>query len=124
MRAKYHICKGNIRAVHTKCVALSDSVMPKRRREKHHKHSKSSSEPLEYKLLTYAALGKETKVGKLLAKHTGLDVNFFDAHGNTALHQVNGHAVQLSFTCLHPCRPAEHISLRCCRPVEQATKTL
>ncbi|DBB11312.1 TPA: hypothetical protein ACH3X3_006741 [Trebouxia sp. C0006] len=63
--------------------------MPKRRREKHHKHSKSSSEPLEYKLLTYAALGKETKVGKLLARHTRLDVNFFDAHGNTALHQAH-----------------------------------
>ncbi|DBA78326.1 TPA: hypothetical protein ACH3X2_008271 [Trebouxia sp. C0005] len=71
--------------------------MPKGRREKHHKHSKSGSEPLEYKLLTYAALGKVTKLGKLLAKHTGLDVNFFDAHGNTALHQVNGPAVQLSF---------------------------
>ena len=89
-----HICKGNIRS---KCVALSCSVMPKGRREKHHKHSKSGSEPLEYKLLTYAALGKVTKLGKLLAKHTGLDVNFFDAHGNTALHQVNGPAVQLSF---------------------------
>ena len=113
-----------MRAVHTKCVALSCSVMPKRRREKHHKHSKSNSEPLEYKLLTYAALGKETKVGKLLAKHTGLDVNFYDAHGNTALHQVNGNPVQLSFTRLHPCMPAEHSSLRCCRPVEQAMKTL
>ncbi len=98
--------------------------MPKGRREKHRKHSKSSSEPLEYKLLTYAALGKETKVGKLLAKHTGLDVNFYDAHGNTALHQVNGTPMQLSFIRLLPCMPAEHISLRCCRPAEQAMKTL
>ena len=98
--------------------------MPKRRREKHHKHSKSSSEPLEYKLLTYAALGKEAKVEKLLAKPTGLDVNFYDAHGNTALHEVHGDAVQLSFIPLYSCTPAEYTSLRCCRPVEQATKTL
>ena len=68
--------------------------MPKSRKEKHHKHS--SSEPIEYKLLTYAALGKHSKVAKLFAKHPEVDINFYDAHGNTALHQVCVRAAHLT----------------------------
>lgn len=61
--------------------------MPKA--HKHRKHYRHSSEPVEYKLLTYAALGQQRKVVKLFDRNAGIDVNFFDAHGLTSLHQVS-----------------------------------
>ncbi|KAL3153311.1 hypothetical protein ABBQ38_011655 [Trebouxia sp. C0009 RCD-2024] len=60
--------------------------MPKAHKDKR-KRSRRDDEPAEYRLLTYAALGQTRKVAKLLNKHTDLDINFFDAHGCTALHQ-------------------------------------
>ncbi len=44
-----------------------------------------------FKLLTYAALGKEKRVGKLLDATPRLDVNAFDAEGLTALHHACRH---------------------------------
>ncbi len=77
--------------------------MPKRRKDKHHKHCSRSNEPSEYKLLTYAALGQHSKVAKLLTKHADLDINFYDAHGNTALHQVFTQGPQPHSLYLLPC---------------------
>ena len=62
--------------------------MPKERKDKHHKRSKQSRTSVEYKLLTYAALGQQSKITRLFSKQQDLDVNFYDAHGSTALHQV------------------------------------
>lgn len=67
--------------------------MPKAHKDKR-KRSRRDDEPAEYRLLTYAALGQTRKVAKLLNKHTDLDINFFDAHGCTALHQVRATMVK------------------------------
>ena len=75
------------------CCGSSDpqtsETMPKAPKEKHRKRSTRSNEPAEYRLLTYAALGSHRKMSKLLKKHPQLDINFYDAHGSTALHQVS-----------------------------------
>ena len=63
--------------------------MPKAHKEKRNKRSRHNGDPAEYRLLTYAALGQKRKVAKLFDRHAELDVNFYDAHGYTALHQVN-----------------------------------
>lgn len=62
--------------------------MPKVLKDKRHRRNRHNSEPAEYRLLTYAALGQIRKVVKLFDRHADLDVNFYDAHGHTALHQV------------------------------------
>lgn len=63
--------------------------MPKAHKDKRTKRSRHDGEPAEYRLLTYAALGQKRKIAKLFDKHAELDVNFYDAHGYTALHQVS-----------------------------------
>lgn len=65
--------------------------------KKHRKQSKHSRDPYEYKLLTYAALGQHKKIVRLLAKHPHLDVNFYDAQGDTALHKAR----QAGFCCIN-----------------------
>lgn len=63
--------------------------MPKASKEARHKQksSKHGMSP-EYKLLNYAALGQYNKLRKLLHKRSHVDVDFYDAQGNTALHEV------------------------------------
>ena len=62
--------------------------MPKAPKNKRKRRSRHDGEPAEYRLLTFAALGQKRKVSKLFDRHADLDVNFYDAHGHTALHQV------------------------------------
>ena len=64
---------------------MTKSDKEKRRK---HKRSKHGASP-EYKLLTYCALGQYNKLRKLLQKHPTVDLEFFDPHGNTALHEVS-----------------------------------
>lgn len=75
------------------CVAavsarIQQQSMPKAHKVKRNKRSRHDGEPAEYRMLTYAALGQKRKVAKLFDRHADLDVNFYDAHGCTALHQV------------------------------------
>ena len=64
--------------------------MPRASKEKGHKRKRSKhGAPSEYKLLTYAALGQYNKLIKLLQKRSGIDIDFYDAQGNTPLHEVN-----------------------------------
>lgn len=97
--------------------------MPKEHKEKGHKHSKRGREPAEYRLLTYAALGQQRKVAKLFERHSDLDVNFYDAHGNTALHQVSDSvALALGTLPVSHRRPSKN-GMQASRTGQEATVT-
>ena len=78
--------------------------MPKASKEKSRKRKSNKHGPApEYKLLTYAALGQYNKLLKLLQKRSDIDVDFYDAQGNTPLHEVN--LLSLCVCYLYPVQP-------------------
>ncbi|KAK9823330.1 hypothetical protein WJX72_001970 [[Myrmecia] bisecta] len=73
----------------------TDAESPKspnqHKRKKRKKEKRDGSGRSEYKLLLYAALGDIGKLKKLISRHPQVNLDVFDAEGNTPLHQACRH---------------------------------